>query len=328
MEAMIQNHKKNEDSQASANVKIGKPTLFDFLGDVQLGMANSMNLAVKQKPAKSRRALPKWSEKIIDGFRKTIFKPILKLKPKRKMDWQNYGKIIGVLDRQVTFFTIDIPRIIKEDGWNKITSKQWDKIWLQMGGDQLLQEARQVLIKALNRPVADDEPLEKLAMEVLDQSRQQISKFINRPVSDDEPLEELAMEVLEQPFKNLAMHKQIAFQHVSQQSAKNNAKFLKGMAQGYSLFLDEQGDFCGDRGRANIQLELLSSQREIEKMRRVLPARSLSNLQNFVGQSFQFHPDPEKSKRWFKDVCDDICLSMKGRGRPHKFVKPQMAPSF
>jgi hypothetical protein len=211
------------------------------------------------------------------------------------MDWQNFGKIIGVLSRQKTFLAVDIPRICKEDGLDKITAQRWAKIF----------------------PETDEAKL-----------RQRLIKQLKRAVSDDEPLEKLVDEVMAQRIAGLERQRQNAFQQASQQSAKNCGKFLKGIAQGYELFLDDQCGLCGDRGRAQILLELLSVQYEIEKMRRMLPARPLTDLQSFVGQSFKFHPDAAKAKAWFKDVCDDICLSMKGRGRPHKIVRPQMAPAF
>jgi hypothetical protein len=292
---MKQNHPKNKTVQAAADAKTGVPTLLEISDTVQFELASSENLPVEQKAAKRRQEIPKWVQKITDGFRRTIFKPILKLKPKRKMDWQNFGKIIGVLSRQKTFFTVDVPRICKEDVLDKITAQQWAKIF-------------------------PDKDRAKL--------RQRLIKELKRAVSDDEPLEKLVDEVMAQRIAGLERQRQNAFQQASQQSAKNCGKFLKGMAQGYELFLDDQSGFCGDRGRTEIYMEMLSSQYEIEKMRRMLPASSLPDLQNFVAHSFKFHPDPEKAKKWFKDVCDDICLSMKGRGRPHKIVRPQMAPVF
>jgi hypothetical protein len=292
---MKQNHPKNKTVQAAADTKCGTPSLLTLLDTVHFELASSVNLPVEQKPAKRLQELPKWVQKITDGFKRTILKPVLKLRPKRKMDWQNFGKIIGVLSRQKTFFTVDVPRICKEDGLDKITARQWVKIF----------------------PEPDEATL-----------RQRLIKSLKRPVADDEPLEKLADEVMAQRIAALEMHRQTAFRQVSEESAKNYAKFLKGVTQGYELFLDDQCGLCGDRGRAQIYLELLTVQYEIEKMRRMLPARSLTDLQRFVGQSFTFHPDAAKAKKWFKDVCDDICLSMKGRGRPHKLVKPQMALAF
>jgi hypothetical protein len=289
-----QHHLKNKIVHAAAEAKTGAPTLLDMIDTVQYELANAANVPVNQLPPKRFLKTPEWVQKIGNVFTKTIFKPVLKLKPKRKMDWKNFGKIIGVLDRQKTFFTVDIPRILEEDGMGKMTARQLVKIFPRRDRVKL----RQRWIKELNRPVSDDEPWEKLAEDVMAQRIARMDKL-----------------------------KQIALVHVAQQSARNHGKFLAGMALGYKLLFDDRCGLCGDRGRAEIHLELLSSQYEIEKMRRMLPARPLTDLQSYVGQSFKFHPDEHKAKRWFKDVCDKICLSMKGRGRPHKFVKPRTIPA-
>lgn len=292
---MKQDHAKNKTVQAAADTKCGMPTLLEYTDTIQYELACSVNLPVEHKPAKLRHEMPKWVQKITDGLRKTILRPVLKLKPKRKTDWQNFGKIIGVLARQKTFFAVDVPRILKEDGLDKISDERWARIC----------------------PETDEVKL-----------RQRLVKALKRPVSDDEPMETLVDEVLAQRIAGLENMKQNAIRLVSPQSAKDHAKFLKGMAQGYELLLDDQCGWCGDRGRTEIYLELLSSQYEIEKMRRRLPAGSVADLQRFVGQSFRFHPETTKAKRWFKNVCDDICLSMKGRGRPHKLVKRPTAPAL
>ncbi len=292
-ETMKQDHAKNKTVQRAADAKTGAPTLLKLLDTVQFELASSINLPVEQKPVQCLQQTPKWVQKITDGFTRTILKPILKLKPRRKFCWQNFGKIIGVLSRQKTFFTVDVPRLCKEDGLDKIPAERWAKLFPETDAMEL----RRRLIKELNRPVADDEPLEKLGDEVM----------------------ALVIAGFERMEKN-------AFRLAAQQSARDYGKFLKGMAQGYELFLDDQCGWCGDRGRAEIHLEMLSSQYEIEKMRRMLPARALPDLQNFVAQSFTFPSETKKAKRWFKSVCDDICLSMKGKGRPHKFIQPRMAP--
>ena len=99
---MKQNHPKNITVQAAAEAKAGTPTLLEFADTIHFELASSVNLPVKQKPANRCRETPKWVGKITDGFKRTILKPVLKLKQKRKMDWQNYGKIIGVLVDRAT----------------------------------------------------------------------------------------------------------------------------------------------------------------------------------------------------------------------------------
>jgi hypothetical protein len=131
---------------------------------------------------------------------------------------------------------------------------------------------------------------------------------------------------MDQRIAGLDMQRQIAFQRVAQQSAKNHFLFLKGMEQGYKLFFDDQCGLCGDRGRAQIHLKLLSSQYEIEKMRRMLPPRNDSDLYEHLKPWYRFPNSREDGIAWLRKVCDDISLYMTGkRGRP---IGPRRAPVF
>jgi len=100
------------------------------------------------------------------------------------------------------------------------------------------------------------------------------------------------------------------------QSSENQLEFLSGLTEGYELFLDARGQFSGDRGRTTVYFELLSRWQEIEALRQSKPP--LSRLQLYQ----LFAPSLGDSKldrlAWFKDVCDDIGLIMKERGRPFK----------
>ena len=183
----------------------------------------------------------------------------------------------------------DAPRILEAE-FGDLTEEEWQRIEPQLGLDKLRVE----LIKALNRPVSDDEPLEKLCEEVL-----------------------------ERQWKHFEMMRQNALCHVSQQDAKTTVLFYKGVAEGYTIFLDEDGHFSGDRGRTDIYLELIACQLEIEKMRRMLPAKSCDDLYNYLKQGVKF---PTNGRAWLHDICDEIRLSMKSRGRPHKFSHPDTIP--
>jgi hypothetical protein len=163
---------------------------------------------------------------------KTIFKPILKLRPSKKSTCQDFGKLIGILNRGITFFREDAPRMIEEDGLDKISDEKWEMI------------------------------------QPRDQLRAHIVKQLGRPVADGEPLEDLEAELIERRIKHLEEMRAQAFRFMARRSAKDNAMFHRGMAQGYEIFLDVDGQFCGDRGRTEIYMELLSSMHEIEKMRR------------------------------------------------------------
>ena len=258
-------------------------TIFEQAIDIQVELAKSVDLPGDLLPVKPKRELPKWVLKIHERFRKTILKPVLKLRPNGTMNWRNYGRMIGIIERKKAFLLHDIPRILKEEGFDSISDERWERIRAMLGEEKL----RQCLIKVLRRPVADEEPLEKLADEVLE-----------RQLKHDEEL------------------KSIAFYHVAQQDAKTTALFYKGLAEGYTCFLDKNGFFSGDRGRTSIYFDLLSCQLEIEKYRRTMPVKSRRDLQRWVINEARIRITNDDD--WFDHLCDEICLSMKGVGRKPK----------
>src|ERR1035441_7111511 len=121
----------------------------------------------------------------------------------------------------------------------------------------------------------------------------------------------------------------MAFYHLAHQSAKTGKLFLKGMEEGYTAFLNEDGEFTGDDrrgglhielrgGQADIHMELLAWQHDIEKMRRMIPAKNNQHLVSELKTNSEFK---NKSQDWFKEVFKDIKLSIGPRGRPRKFSR-------
>ena len=91
--------------------------------------------------------------------------------------------------------------------------------------------------------------------------------------------------------------------------------------------MDEENQFCGDRGRTKIYLELLSSMHQIEKMRRMFPPKKDADLYKHLKPWFRFPGATDEEKiDWLRNVCDDISLYMTGkRGRP---LSQKTAPEF
>ena len=290
---MKRKRKSTNKIDATANNRRGQPTVFEQLTDVGSEIAKAMANPSEPMPAESKRKPPGWSLEIIDRLRKTVLKPILKaihrLRSTNGFNWRDFGRLVGVVERYKTFVLHDAPRIWEAE-FGDVTEEECQRIEPRLGLDKL----RVLLIQVLNRPVSDDEPLEKLGEEFL-----------------------------ERVWKHFEKLRQDALYHVAQQDAKNTALFYVGMAEGYRMFLNEDGGLSGDKGRTDIYLELIACQLEIEKMRRMLPAKSRGDLYNQLKQRVKFPPD---GRKWFNDICDEIGLSMKSRGRPHKFSHPQTIP--
>jgi hypothetical protein len=165
-----------------------------------------------------------------------------------------------------------------------------------------------------------DEQLENIESRLgLDKIRARLIQFLNRPVTDDEPLEKLCDEARAKVFENLDRHKEIAFRHVAQQRPKIASLFFKGVAEGYELFVDERADFCGDRGRTDVYLNLLSCFIEVEKLRRTLPPTTRSEYYDRLTKVFKL---PPKAYDWFNDVCDDIKFPLNDLGRKRRAAAP------
>lgn len=274
------NKKKKRKKTAPASQKHGRPTLLEFYGSYQAEAKQQFGTNVEIDPELKISPLPDWAKKTVTQLGKTIMKPVFKLRPTGKSTCQDFGKIIGILNRQITFYREDMWTIMEREGWDKISDEDWEKI------------------------------------QPRDQARAHVVKNIGRPVADTETLEDLAAELYELRIGQMEQMRTRALQTMTQRSAKENSLFYKGMAQGYDMFMNEDGKFCGDRGRTEIYLELISSLHEIEKMRRMLPARNDSDLFEHLKPWYQFPNDRKAGMSWMRDVCDDISLYMVGkRGR-------------
>lgn len=265
----------------------GRPTLLEFMASYHAAAGKLTGLEEEATGQVEAKPLPQWGVKTLDQLRKTVMRPVLKLKPHGKTNCKDYGKIIGVVERQITFLEVDIWEIMLGEGWDKIPKEEWEKI----------------------QPEA--------------QMRDHLIRLLKRKVGDDEKTEDLAVEAWERKIENHKAIRQAAFEFISTRSAKERGMFYDGLAQGYKLFMDEAGKLCGDRGRTEIYTELLASQYEIEKMRRMLPAKNDGDLYDHLKAWYKFPRfSREQNIEWLRDVCDDVSLYMTGkRGRPAGVAK-------
>jgi len=271
------NHKPAE-PQAD---KSGRPTFLEFMASLHSEANRQFGTKFEIDPDLVIPPLPVWAQKTMAQLGKTIGKPILKLRPTKKTTCQDFGKIIGILNRGITFYREDAPRMIAEDGLDQISEEKWE------------------------------------AIQPSDQMRAHVVKQLGRPVADSETLEDLQVELMERRLKHLEEIRAQAFCFMARRSAKDNAMFLKGMAQGYEVFMDTYGHFCGDRGRTEIYLELISSVHEIEKMKRMAPSGNDSDLYEHLKPWYPFPNQRQDGVAWLRKVCDDVSLYITGkRGRP------------
>jgi hypothetical protein len=273
--------KKKNQKKAKPSDKHGRPSLLEFIGGYFAEAKRQFGIKIDLDPEMPIFPLPEWAKQTVKQLGKTVFKPVLKLRPSKKSTCQDYGKLIGIIDRGITFYRQDAPKIIEAEGLDEISNEEWETI------------------------------------QPRDQWRAWLIKKFTRPVADTETLEDLEAELIEQRIGQLEEIRAQAFRFMARRSAKDNAMFHKGMAQGYEMVMDENGQFCGDRGRTEIYKELLSSMHQIEKMRRMLPAKNDSDLYDHLKPWYRFPNRREDGIAWLRKVCDDVSLYITGkRGRP------------
>jgi hypothetical protein len=277
--------KRNRRKKSKNGSNNGQSTIFDHAMEMQAAMRDICEVG-PQIELERDVEIPDWVLNIFVRFKNTIFKSFLKLKPKGKnVNPRNYGRIMGSLERFKAFLNEDVPRIVKATGLSRVTEKQWEKLLPELG---------------------------------LEQARQHYLKQLNRPANDPTPIVELTLHGLEKQLEYHEKLKQAAFAQMSG-DAKAMRLFLKGFHEGYTVFLNEDGNFSGDDRRFGVYCELLTMRDEIEKMRRAVPPKSRS----YLLAELRKVPDFQNCRKaWFIDVCDDIGLITKeGGGRTYKSRK-------
>jgi len=264
-----------------------EPTIFARMMDLQFELRNAMGL--EPLPGwKQKNSTPEWAKQICVRYRQTVLKAVLKLKPKgNSVNWRNYGRCMGLFERCKTFYKHDVPRILKEDGLDNLTKQQHERLDAASGETEM---------------------------------RQYYSKVLKRPLNGKISLKDLLMPGMDQQLEAIEKHLQVAHFHVADQDAKTSKLFYSGMSEGYSIFLNEDGEFTGDDRRLDVYTGLLAFQNEVEKMRKSIPAKSRKDLRVELKKYPAFQ---DKGQDWFNDVCDEIRLSMKPAGAPYKFKKLQ-----
>jgi hypothetical protein len=90
-----------------------EPTMFEQLLVINTALNEEMEVVSTENSPKPEIKMSQWGRIIVKQLGKTVFKPILKLRPKGKVDWRNYGRMVTVMERYKTFISHDVPRILE-----------------------------------------------------------------------------------------------------------------------------------------------------------------------------------------------------------------------
>lgn len=260
----------------ASGVKCLMMTPYQVLKPLNQLLQKQLSGGTNLKTSESNPALPEWCVYIVRQLQKTIFKRIIDLDSKQTVDWCKYGKMIGVIDRYESWLTFNVPEAIKREGWDKLSPLQERKI-------------------------------ESLFTDI--ELRADMEKRLGRKIKAGEHPDDLANESLAKQAESFRTIKQDAEKKASAQKPKNLSKFLKGRAEGYELFLDEDGQFAGDRGRTNLYFDMLALREEIEKLAAVKPRMTRSGLQKWLLTEGKVKMSNDRE--WFDHFCDEIHLFKK-----------------
>jgi hypothetical protein len=230
--------------------------------------------------AEQSACLPAWCHHIADQFAKTVFKSMIGLDPKGQFDARNFGRMIGLMLRAGVFVFKEIEPLLRKEGL-------WD---LSKGEERRLKEISGL---ELLFPIA--------------------SKNWKLPIRNENQLLHQTERHVEKRALNLMESVRTVLAHLWGQSIEEQHQFLCGIPEGFTTFLDGEGQFTGDRGRTKLYLALLALWPEILEMQKAEPPKSRRDLQQWLIAEKQVsmvdNPD------WFDHLCDEIGLVMKGVGR-------------
>jgi hypothetical protein len=230
--------------------------------------------------AKFSQALPIWCHNIADIFVKTILKNLVNLDLKGQFDPRKLGRLFGMLLRVGVFVGKEVEPILKREGFFDLSKTQQKKLKEFAGIEHLF-------------PVA--------------------SQKFKRPIKNENQLISQSAKYAEIQGEDLVKKAGTIFKHLWNQPVEVQHNFLCGIPEGFSMFLDNEGQFTGDRGRTNLYMELLARWNEIAAMQKSDPPKSRRDLHQWLMNEAKI--PISNNEDWFDHLCDEIGLVMKSVGR-------------
>jgi hypothetical protein len=243
-----------------------------------LGLAPSVT---HLPPALARRP-PEWVANVAESLGRTLLGKLVAW-CREDFSWDLVGRFAGSLSRFAGYFEHDLPRLLLGFEGFEIPERRQAEFEAKLTVEPL----RPSLVQRLGRPVGADETTADLALESL---RQAVERWI-----------ELA--------RNLA-------DVASRQQPEEFHAFLAGQVAGYSAVIDVKGNFVGQTPRTETYLELLALWPAIEQLRQRQPPITREELYRWLVGQGVWRNAPGLD--WFHDLCDEIRLGTKRRGRPRK----------
>jgi hypothetical protein len=226
--------------------------------------------------------MPDWCHRISDKFVLTILKRLVGLAPQGKFDARNAGRILGVILRGAAHFYKEVPAQLKREGLLDLSPEQEKNVDAMIDVNAVLSFAS----KKLRQPISNEDELVNVATE----------RFRKEAELQAPGLFAVGRYLLDAP---------IAEQH----------QFLCGIPEGFILFLDNEGEYAGQRRRTGLYLLLLMYWPEIAEMQKAEPSKTCKFLLDWLEK--QEGKQLVEDEKQFYELCGEIGLVMGPPGHPH-----------
>lgn len=261
-------------------------TLLETLGGATFGMTETGRTKgateLEVLPPELSRRPPEWVVNVSRRLDHLLFGELTRWCAE-PFSWHLAGRIAGFLNRFLSFLEHDLPRRLEEVCRIEIPESRWAEVDTKLS----LEPLRPLIVRRLGREVRPDEGALDLSMECGD-------RWLN------------GMCGVSEWFARTA----------ARQKPEDFQAFLAGQLAGYSALLDAQGNFAGQTPRTDTYLELLVLWPAIEQLRQRQPPITREELYRWLIVQGVWCKPPGLD--WFHDLCDEIKLGTKGRGRPRK----------
>jgi hypothetical protein len=261
-------------------------TLTEMLGPVTFGIAEAERAQMATDwevlPPELSRRPPEWVVNVSRRLDHLLFGELSRWCTE-PFSWHLAGRITGCLNRLLGFFEHDLPRLLREVCQLQLPESRWAEIEPKLSVEPL----RPLFVRRLGRDVRADEDTADLSLEYGDRCLNGVcglAEWLSRAASRQKP--------------------------------EDCHAFLAGQLAGYTAILDAQGNFTGQTPRTETYLELLVLWPAIEQLRQRQPPITREELYRWL--TFQGVWCKAPGLEWFHDLCDDLKLGTKGRGRPRQ----------
>jgi hypothetical protein len=227
--------------------------------------------------------LPDWCHNIADKIVLTTLKRLVGLAPGGKFEARNAGRIAGVLLRQAVFLLKDVPGQLKREGLLDLSPEKEEKVQAMIDRDAILSFAS----AKMGKPISSEEELWQVGSV-------ELGKMVCHSVG-----------------AWLKIGRYLLTRPVAEQY-----EFLCGLPEGFSLFLNVDGEYAGKTQRTELYSLLLIYWPEIAEMQKADPPKSCKLLLIWLEE--QDGTRLVEDERQFLELCGDIGLVMAAPGHPHK----------